>query len=255
MTIKKAIIFGDVHGKFNSWADYIKRKVDVYDDLYNAPIFQLGDFGIWAQTLEDGAHGLKKICNNHQIYFLRGNHEEYTRKGEPFFSNYNNVIITKWFSDFKHVPVFIEGYKEFNDALTLWVGGAFSVDYRYRKEGKTWWSVEELPDKELINRHIQLDKVPKIIMTHDAPETFVNRYMDKYVNEVYAPDGTKKTGSSELNILYNAYQPVWWFFGHYHIDLYKIDECTSTKFFCFPTFNNGFGVYNFETNDLTFNFK
>lgn len=71
MTIKKVIIFGDVHGKFNSWADYIKRKVDIYDDLYNAPIFQLGDFGIWAQALQNGAHGLKKNSFFNIIFFNR----------------------------------------------------------------------------------------------------------------------------------------------------------------------------------------
>lgn len=250
MNFNKAIIFGDVHGQFGNWYFFIKNNIDIYDDLVNAPIFQLGDFGIWAHSLHEQGVSLKKICENHQIYFLRGNHEEYTREGEPYFSDYDNVIVPKWFADYKHVPIFLEGYIDFNNVSTLWCGGAFSIDYKYRKEGRSWWQKEELPNLDIINSHIEKDIRPKIILTHDVPEMFANTYMTNILRPISYADGARKTGSLELNLLYNSFQPTWWLFGHYHLPFSKTDIRTGTNFVGFPIFDEGYGVFDFEKNEL-----
>ena len=52
----------------------------------------------------------------------------------------------------------------------MYIGGAWSIDYEYRREGISWWRDEETIVGGIIELIDVAEKVkPKIIVKHDTP--------------------------------------------------------------------------------------
>lgn len=143
----KWLVVGDLHGDlraFNYHLKMIEGKV-----LYDV-IVQVGDFGFWKDTLQKSQkRTLPELCRR-PIYFVRGNHEEYSRykRGKqrgPFFSDYEGVIVPKYFSGCKHVPRYInDEMVRIGNLDVLGAGGAESTDREVRILGYSWWREEEV---------------------------------------------------------------------------------------------------------------
>lgn len=195
------IFVGDVHGNLNLITFYIKRF-----KLTNTIFIQVGDLG--AGVIHQSAYDLINIIlveTNNILYAIRGNHDD-----PDLFLTTHNVTSN---------IIFVRDYDILNllGLNILFIGGAISIDRRYRvREGLPWW--DEEPVKTDPHYLIELSKIEKIdiCVTHSAP-IFVYPYTffteDKileyelrmeriYLEKVY--DLIKNKGLSK------------WYYGHFH---------------------------------------
>lgn len=104
------------------------------------------------------------------------------------------------------------------------ISGAYSVDFRQRIPGISWWSEEELSDKSFttICKEIQEIK-PATIISHDGPESIVKEIFacTRYI---------KNQTSTRLEKVFNIHQPKQWIFGHHHRSKQAI--VNNTLFIC-----------------------
>ena len=208
----KTLIVGDVHGEFGRLNILInKEKPDI--------ILQCGDFGWFPKdhgSFWIGSTGKRHIWDqyclknsNTKIYWCDGNHEDH-----------EDLEIRRNGGDSKEVMsnVFYQprrSYITLPDGKTvLFMGGAYSVDNKFRTAGRDWFphlesisrqDVENLPD-------IKVD----IVISHSCPRSFhtrITNMCDPYWYEMGKRDGTPDA----LQIVLDKYRPEQWFFGHFHL--------------------------------------
>lgn len=199
MTLTRLI--GDIHG---DWHDY---------QLVAAPIehksIQVGDFGIGfsGPYWEDRTN---QFHHSGQHRFIRGNHD----KPETCKNDMTGYIA--------------DGTVE-NDVM--YVGGAWSIDYRYRTEGVDWWRDEEASTVELrqfLDTYAMIK--PRVMITHDCP-TLAAYYM--FIREGKSIGGNVQylTRTAEtLQAMFEIHQPEEWYFGHWHATKSRVID--GTKFNC-----------------------
>lgn len=197
-------LIGDIHGKFNTYLQIIKGAEHS---------IQIGDMGYTYEPL-------KGLGLNHR--FFAGNHD-------------NHDILDKAII----APHWLGKYGELNGDM-FFVGGGFSIDKRVRQQmhaqgawPKTYFENEELTYKEF-QRAIDLYTLlrPKIMLSHEAPRSIVNRFTDGRILKEFGYDpATFTTLTSEaLQIMFEVHQPEAWYFGHYHVPW--SGEIGGTKFTC-----------------------
>ena len=194
-------IVGDIHGQFEE-----------YKNLVNpAPAsVQVGDFGLGFSAYNDGEMR-RWQRNNPGHRFIRGNHDD------PDVCN--------------QMPGYLDDYKYDQDNDVLYIGGAWSIDYYHRTEGRNWWDNEELSQNQFdeIGRLYLLYK-PKTIISHDAPYQVPIKM--GLLNPAFGGPIMTRTGY-RLQMLFNQYQPKHWFFGHWHQDkTLQINGCEFTCLGC-----------------------
>jgi len=220
------IYLGDIHGAWKT----IKSLIDRYklgDNEEVTYIIQVGDFGIGfnnkydLQTLED----LNKFCATKNLILIacRGNHDS------PYYFLGNHI-----YSNLKLVPDYTT--MEIDGKKHLFVGGAVSIDRRYRinrdilnshngSSQKSWWENEVFVlDREKLKDITGVD----VVVSHTAPEwcypdnrkgfgEFVDdfAYSDK---ELYADLKKERDDMTEMfNILQsNGNWIKYHVYGHYH---------------------------------------
>ena len=150
---KPTYIIGDIHGAFGR----LKQKIKDYD-LNDCTLICVGDLGIGFSYSEKGERcacdGLNTFFSERDILFLsiRGNHDE------PDYYNGSKRIDL---SNFKLLPDYHT--MVINDEKFLFVGGAVSIDRRWRKEGISYWADEIFVFKpELVEKC-------DVLITHSAP--------------------------------------------------------------------------------------
>ena len=141
-------------------------------------VIQLGDFGIWPKmqpnkdtgrhdmVLDPFAEKVSDLAVKHEIpvYFIAGNHEwhPWLQEQEDKFGWKDPIEI---FPNLFYLPngcTFDIGGRTFGV-----LGGAHSVDWRYRVPGRSWWETE-MPTPEEVGR---LGTMPlDVLLTHDSPE-------------------------------------------------------------------------------------
>lgn len=166
--MRQIVYLGDIHGNFEFIKGEIKRR-NIGNNEELAYIIQVGDFGIGfnpksdLQTLELLNKFLK--LRNIMMLVIHGNHDD-----PEFFKGqhiYSNLMLLEDYTTME-----IDGMKY------LFVGGAISVDRRYRRNQdqlsasygthrSSYWVDEEFVyDEEKINNITGVD----IVITHTAPE-------------------------------------------------------------------------------------
>lgn len=157
----RILLAGDAHGDDNFVAALFDRALRESYDL----ILQLGDLGaFWpASTIIDTASRYSRRAMI-PFWFVAGNHENWGRLHE--------------FRTDPPGPVEIARGVTWIDNGSAWtwdgvrfgaLGGAFSVDWRRRQEGVTWWEHLETPSQAEALRLI--DNGPlDVLVTHDAPD-------------------------------------------------------------------------------------
>ena len=190
------IFIGDVHAKLGAYNKIITQ----YNKKYTV---QLGNFGFGFNYFIEDSWNSKHM-------FIRGNHDcpEECRAHPNYLGDWG---ISTW-----------------ADLNFFFVGGAYSIDYKWRCEyeqkyyTKIWWEEEEIAKKEH-SKIIKLysDYRPYLMVTHDCPpkvrEAIIGKDKEEFKN---------RTSDILLKKLFKLYKPRTWIFGHYHTSFNKIiDGC------------------------------
>lgn len=181
----KTRLIGDIHGKTYEYKLLIEKQEST---------IQLGDFGIgfagdyWHEHVNE-----LHADGNHR--FIRGNHDDPERCRKEMTG---------------YIP---DGTIE-NDIFFM--GGAWSIDWKYRVSGVDWWPDEELNDRQL-KQMIETYAImrPRVVITHDCP-TLAAYHMfirpgHTFSNAMYLT----RTGEA-LQAMFEIHQPEYHFFGHWH---------------------------------------
>lgn len=202
---KKITFVGDVHGKFGQMKTLLKDRENV---------IQVGDLGIGFKYFSE-QEGMVKFSVNppydfmvkNNIRFIRGNHDN------PDVCKGNS----QWIKD-GHT-------EEHNGVKFMFVGGAWSIDWQYRKEGFSWWKDEELSMEEfqsIIDKYVEYR--PDVMITHDFPESAI---MEIFIKGTHKPLYRSRTGQA-LDAMFKQHAPKLWIGGHWHERAVK--ELCGTKF-------------------------
>ena len=160
----RGLVWGDTHGDFG-WIGTVLR---IARDLGITYAFQLGDFGIWPGL--PGRVFLDQVCkatekNGVTLYAMTGNHDDQEQIARFESSPDADGFVTLG-ANLRWVP---RGARwTWNGVAFGALGGAFSIDWRHRVNGVSWWRIAE---------EVQADDVARlgwerldVLFTHDAPE-------------------------------------------------------------------------------------
>jgi len=204
--LKQIVVMGDIHGHWGPVNILLNKKYEEID-----LILQCGDFGHWPKfhgktyltalghrRTEDN-YGLKN--HNIPLHFCDGNHEDH-----PALREWNDETWTG-----KNVHYMKRGSTlTLEDGrVVLFIGGAKSVDKKYRLAGHDWFPEESITEGELYGLpDIEVD----IIISHTAPRKFPVTY-----NRVgFGISDFKDDNRDKLDYVLNKYKPKLWFCGHFH---------------------------------------
>ena len=211
MTERKLVrLVGDIHGKFYDYeVSSLNRGLRHKTDHVPTYSVQVGDFGIGFNSKYWHEQVNSWMIDNPTHRFIRGNHDD--------------PAMCKTMAGY--IP---DGTVE-NDVM--YVGGAWSIDQAYRVEGISWWHDEELSVHELDKIYDEYVKIkPNFLISHDCPtsiawEMFISRGLGlSGFNQIKT-----RTGEA-LQAMFEAHQPKFHFFGHWH----QTRELTlyGTRFVC-----------------------
>ncbi len=160
---KRLLLAGDVHAN-GRWMGSLCKLARRYDC---DAILQLGDFGYWPHT-EDGVRFLEQVTWHAErngiacVYWIDGNHENHDALAELAPDDDGMVSVVdrcRW------IP---RGHRwEWSGVCFGALGGAFSVDWRRRTEGVSWWRGETLTVADVARLG---DESLDVLISHDAPE-------------------------------------------------------------------------------------
>jgi len=203
------IICGDLHANFWAVNKLIAKKSKI------STIIQCGDFGYFPKehkkTYLDNIGRIKtfdqyKLKNKDiPIYWCDGNHEDH----DSLEKLENNEIMRNVFYQKRGSSITIP-----DSRTILFIGGADSIDKKYRTAGHNWFPQEIISEKDLYNLpDINID----IIISHTCPEEFdvLKGEKTSFSSLKYAK--YKDPSRERLSYVLNKYNPSLWYFGHFHI--------------------------------------
>lgn len=191
-------LIGDVHGKYNAYKRLIKENRDTV---------QIGDMGLGFRKFPHGEFTTNPPYDEMvraNAMFIRGNHDN------PSVCRSN----TQWIEDGT-----VEGD-------TMFIGGAFSIDYMFRYNEFSWWEDEQCSKEQFLKFFEEYQKVkPRVMITHDCPREII-----KYIPESAKNNLPPSFTNMMFDNFWQAYQPELWVFGHHH---HSFDQVMNgTRFVC-----------------------
>jgi hypothetical protein len=214
-------ITGDTHGDMDIKKLNTKNFPEGKELTKEDYVIILGDFGFLWKLQEDRNEKYWKNWLNEKPWttlFLDGNHENHDRLNDL-------DVIDKFGGKVGHVTDSIYHLKRgelysIDNKSILTIGGATSVDKKYRKEHISWWSGETLNYQEN-NKVVDLFGTEvDIILTHTGPQQFVTEF-NKSLNRWFEP---KCSVSDLLDSLYDNIKFKSWYAGHMHPDGFWTSE-------------------------------
>lgn len=211
-------IVGDIHGYFSHFNQLLNR-LNWPEPNSRDIILQVGDFGFWPKLHNGiylGSKGHKRIWDQYginnqgiKIYWCEGNHEDLPTLFESGDNEHMGNIFWQKRGSVITLP---------DGRNVMFIGGAKSIDRRYRIEGISWFPQEIISNKDIEGLpDIKID----IMITHTAPLEFSIITSDNH--EI---DPSRYMLSEVLK----KYKPNLWFFGHFH--RYVEGSHKNTKWFC-----------------------
>lgn len=218
---------GDWHG----FTQPTRRIVTAAKQAGASHILHTGDFGIWNTQntqffLKDVNLRLKQ--NNQILYFVDGNHEEFPHLYDPKQFPIQPDGTRRIRSNIFHLP---RGFRwTWNNVKFLALGGAYSIDRNFRKEGYTFFNEEVISDEDV-------DKateggIADVLISHDSPADSPNPVTDDPMSQHNAMRFFGRThlhNSNEhrlqLQKVTDIVDPVMIAHGHYH----KFANSTHTR--------------------------
>lgn len=188
--ITKAAIFGDTHAdrKFlDTIINQLKDKVDA--------IIQVGDFGYWPDDYPEMIEPYEM-----PVYFIDGNHEQHQLLQANYRQPINKITDNLYYIN-RGEKFVIQGTN------CLFIGGASSIDYRFRKLNHDWFKEESITYDDL-DKSLSHSKPIDVVISHDCPLSLNMNGNNDF------PKGDQDR--EKLDIILNAFLPKFWFFGHWH---------------------------------------
>lgn len=192
---------GDVHGKFSAYKRIIRE---------HSNTIQVGDMGVGFRHWPHGEWQAnppydEMVASN--AWFERGNHD--------------NPGVCR-----NHSRCIQDGHVQVLDGrVTMFIGGAYSIDKAYRIEDFSWWPEEELSQPEMYKIAEIYERVkPQMMVTHEAPISAIKQIPNTY----HIKDHSRT--QQFLETLWNYHKPKIWVHGHHHISVDHVIE--GTRFIC-----------------------
>jgi len=208
------IVCGDFHAEFSKVNQFLASHPEV------SMILQCGDFGFWprlhGKTNKDiygkihtyDQYSLKN--KNTMIFWCDGNHEDFEsiKKLEDF-----EIMKNVFYMERGTILDLADGRK------VLFIGGALSIDRKYRIIGESWFPEETITQKDIMKLP---DENIDIVISHTAPNEFnIIDYHDTYGHD---------PSRDALSFVLNKYKPKLWYHGHMH--LFKQGNYNGCKWTC-----------------------
>lgn len=206
------------------WHGYTQQAINVVIAAHERGIEHIihaGDFGVW----RDNNHQkfLKRLNKTAEhfgvhIYFVDGNHEDFPHLySYPLAEDGTRTVR----SHIHHLP---RGFRwEWNTIRYMAMGGAYSVDRKWRTEGFSWFPEEEISDDDVKNAIADPSTVD-VLISHDSPTGAPNPVTD---NPHRQAEGIRNFGEyaisqaelhrNQLLRVTNVVDPVIIVHGHYHM--------------------------------------
>ena len=198
-------IIGDVHGLRDKY-------LQIVHDANNKGLYtlQLGDLGFtyeYKRLMDDKKFDVVKNK------FFRGNHDDY-----EFERKVDSEYLQRRFKKFCLGDY---GFINLNGVSLFFARGGFSVDKKYRTQGRDWWPEEEISTSEhgkIVE--LYLSHKPDIVVTHECPHSVgydgVLKQDDVLREFGFEPSTFTTRTQVLLQELFNQHKPKEWYFGHYH---------------------------------------
>lgn len=201
---RKLFIIGDLHGEFEPLCFSLIHKYN----LENCDVIVAGDTGMG--FYKPGYY--KNIFNrmnkkfkdkNISVYFIRGNHDNPVYFSDDCPVEMTGIDNIKLVKDYE--VLHLRGYN------ILCVGGATSIDRRFRRSGIDWWEGESVIENQDFNEPVD------VIISHCAP-IFIP---PEYECISWMNDSDDERSRNDRRILAELYFKFshnlkYWFYGHYH---------------------------------------
>lgn len=212
------LVTGDIHGIWS--ADCYKIRPAILEQKYNLKEIEgliiCGDFGgIWyGQGKPESKTENKKLDEmnrwGYPIYFVDGNHENY-----PAIMEY--PVVEKFEGKMHEIRPNIHHLMRgevytINGKKVFALGGATSIDKKYRIEGVSWWDDEVPSEYDINNAKANLDKVGwnvDYVLTHCVPSDWLGKLFT-----IKQPDKATEI----MQGIWEKLKYEHWYAGHYHID-------------------------------------
>lgn len=203
--MKNLFVFGDSHGD----SFYVETMIDLAKRQGADYCVQLGDFGYWEHT-RYGREYLDRVSkaakmHNLNLYWIDGNHENHDMLKEMPASNRGLVKVRDSVYYLPRAHAWNWGGVRF-----MAMGGAFSVDFRARREGVSWWKDEIISDRDIYKA---MNKGPiDVLLSHDCPLEVDLRLprLDDYI------ENATHSNRHRLSEVVNLVKPKLIIHGHYH---------------------------------------
>jgi hypothetical protein len=211
---QRILVAGDWHGD-QAWAlNVIKRVPQLLAAERTRLVLQLGDFGIWAGP--DGRRYLAAVGwaleqVGAQLWFLDGNHEDFTLLDAAAGAVGGGVRVQVAPGIF-HLP---RGHRwAWHGRTWLACGGGVSLDRATRTEGRDWWPQEEITPAQAAA--ITGGGRAEVLACHDCPSG-VRHTFGRPPRE-WAPADLARNDAhrQRLQQIADAVQPAHVLHGHLH---------------------------------------
>lgn len=202
---------GDWHGNFNQAKTALKHAHQ--HDIHH--VIQLGDFGVFNNTVFLEHLEREAAWRDITIYFVDGNHEEFPYLYSfPLAEEGTRELTPHVF----HLP---RGFRfTWGTTRFLAMGGAYSVDRSYRELNRSYWDEELITDQDIAAAGTDQTDV---LLAHDSPADAPNPVTDNPFKQQRGRDwfGAEHIANANLHRLQlqrvtDATDPVLIFHGHYH---------------------------------------
>lgn len=167
----KILVVGDVHGDL----DFLRAVAKRAQTEGVATLLQLGDFGAFWPGSDRWLGQVEQILVEHQIdhlVFIDGNHEGWVSDVKPGGLQGARFYAPRSAEGLVRLTLRISwadrGCRWSWDGVRFGaLGGAFSIDHRFRSAGRDWWPEHEAPSDEDVGA---LGEDPlDVLVTHEAP--------------------------------------------------------------------------------------
>jgi len=203
---------GDWHGN-SPFAQHVLHR---FKEAGIREVYQLGDFGLgWPGHGARFLAELHGVCRwtNIRLKIVPGNHENWDWINAREFNEHRVSKLTS------HISILGRNWRgEIGGRTAVALGGAPSIDYQQRTQGRDWWAEEmiTLADVELCVAEGEAD----IMLAHDAPDggtRAVQRIIDHPHGWTTAGLNYAAEGRELMNMAVAGVRPKVFAHGHYHV--------------------------------------
>lgn len=214
----KILLSGDSHCDVN----HLKAISARMEKFECDKAFVLGDFGWWPKDKQ--GKKFVEACGNldFPIYFLAGNHEDHEdlEKHEQY-PDYNDEGFIEVSHNILYAPT---GFRwEWDGVRFLSVGGAYSIDRKYRVKFISWFPQEIITEKDidkLLVTDVNFKHDVDVIFSHDAPrgvDMARNFAIEFGEFKTFDLDPGTALNMDRLRIACDWWKPSHLYHGHWHL--------------------------------------